>query len=53
MCPPEGKNLKIDTVFQNRLNIIKIMKFDVNLKNGSRVLGVTPGGIPSETSFSS
>ena len=32
MGPPEGKILAIDTVSQNRLNTIKIMKFDVNFK---------------------
>ena len=28
----EGKYLNIDTVFQNSLNTIKIMKYDVNSK---------------------
>ena len=51
MAPSEGKNLKIDTVFQNRWSAIKkIMKFVLNSKKiGSRVVGVTPGGLPSKT----
>ena len=42
-----GKSPEIDTVSQNRLNAIrKIKKFDVNSKNGPRVVEVIPGGIP-------
>ena len=37
MGPPKGKSLEIDTVTPNRLNAIKIMKFDVkNRFRGSR-----------------
>ena len=44
---PEGKYLNIDIVSQNSLSATKkIMKFVNNSKNGSRVLGVTPGGFP-------
>ena len=43
MGHPEGKYLDIDTLSQNRLNPIKNQEI---LKNGSRVLGVTPGGYP-------
>ena len=38
MDPPEGKSLKIDTIFQNRL------------KNSSSVLEVTPRGLHPEQS---
>ena len=39
MGPPEGKSLKIDTVSQNRLNVIKkSLNLTQILKNGSRVL---------------
>ena len=41
---PEGKIFAIDTVFQNRQKNLKLMKFGVNCKACSRVLGwkVTP-----------
>ena len=39
MGPPEGKYLMP----------LKIIKFDINSKNGSRILGVTSGGLHPET----
>ena len=52
MVPPEGKSPKINTISQNRLNAIKkIIKFDLNSRNGSRILGVTSGGLLPDTKF--
>ena len=48
MYPPEGKSLDIDTVSQNSLKDAKNHEIS---KNGSRVLGVIPRGLPSETKF--
>ena len=52
MGSPEGKCLEIGTVSQNRLNAIKnIMNLIKIRRTGSRVIGVTPGGLPPETKF--
>ena len=55
MGPPEGKCLDINTVSQNRLNATKKnMKYDKNLKKKcSKVLGVTPGGLPLRQNYRS
>ena len=41
MSPPEVKSLAIDSVSRNKMPL-KIIKFDVNSKNGSRVLVIIP-----------
>ena len=49
MGSPEGKILYIDIVSQNRLQTIKNREFRRNvLKIGSRILDVTPRGLPIE-----
>ena len=49
MGPPEGNILEISTIFQNRLNTIKNMNFNVNFKKS--VPGVTPSRLPPEIKF--
>ena len=50
MGPSECKSLKIVALSQNRLNTFKNNEIcHMFQRIGSRVLGVTPGGLPPET----
>ena len=52
MGPSEGKSMVIDTVSQHRINLIKNHDFRrMFQKNGSRILGVTPRELATETMF--
>ena len=50
-CLPESQLLAIDTVSQNKLNIIKITEFDKIKKKNHMVIYENPESINRETKF--